>query len=121
MTKNSELQWEIQHRLVKMGRLIMQNTRHMNYPSNCRAAPLGTDKKGMGRLEDIFMETVLIEHYRKLKLYTVDAHTHMVHNDRQEESNCSTSNGAGGRKVIILLPSNRTKKLIPCILSLMAD
>ena len=79
-------------RVMKMGKLIMQNIRHIQHPINCRVVPLGTDgKKGSRWLEEIFMRTLPVEHDRMVRLHATDSWAHMTHSnvsysDRVKES-----------------------------------
>ena len=85
-------------RVMKTGRLIMWNTKHMQQPNTNRAVPPGT-----GWLEDIFMKTVPVEHGRMFQSYRVASWTYITHNDRWGENNNIASNGDKWREVIILL------------------
>ena len=51
----------------------------MQHPSNYKVASMGTDKEGTGRLDDIFMVLVPVEHSRVPRSHTADSRTHVSH------------------------------------------
>ena len=79
-------------RVTQTGRLITQNTRHLQSSLITTEQYLCEQiKKGTGQLEDIFMKTVAVEHGRMVRSYTADMQTNMAHNETREEDNISNA------------------------------
>ena len=109
MNDTDQPRWSYIIRVMKTGRLIMCNTRHIcRTPTTIEQYLWEQIKKGTGLLEEIFTEARLLKHNWVSHSYTIYTQMHTLQDDRQ-------------RKVPRTFPSSRAQNLTPGILCLMAN